>query len=386
MNLLIGIDWGQEHHHVYFMNPNGAQLASFEIAHAAEGFAELDDKRAKLGVPPTECLVAVETAHNLLVDFLWSRQYIVYVIATTVVKGSRGRITNSGASSDARSAYLLADLLRTERKRFLPWLPDAPLIWQMRAKLSLIEALRRDINRWSNRLRAVLLRYYPSGPPRLACSASSPTPHRRPSPNWTPQPGRASVANTATHAWTESPIRTLPCRRLCPRRLPPRCVLTRVRPSFWPGYCSLWSSAALRRSVSWVPCSSSTQTMPSLPLSQAPGTFSVLVCWSSSVTIGSAFLAPLDRRPWPAPARSPSLAARASMSSSAGPVTATSVASSTSSPWLPAAGLSGHRCTGVRSTLALARKTTPIAVWPIAGWPSSGNYGTPASPMMNSTI
>jgi transposase len=31
----------------------------------------------------------------------------------------------------------------------------------MRAKLSLIEALRRDINRWSNRLRAVLLRYYP---------------------------------------------------------------------------------------------------------------------------------------------------------------------------------------------------------------------------------
>jgi transposase len=161
MNLLIGIDWGQEHHHVYFMNPNGAQLASFEIAHAAEGFAELDDKRAKLGVPPTECLVAVETAHNLLVDFLWSRQYIVYVIATTVVKGSRGRITNSGASSDARSAYLLADLLRTERKRFLPWLPDTPLIWQMRAKLSLIEALRRDINRWSNRLRAVLLRYYP---------------------------------------------------------------------------------------------------------------------------------------------------------------------------------------------------------------------------------
>jgi hypothetical protein len=31
----------------------------------------------------------------------------------------------------------------------------------MRAKLSLIEALRRDINRWSNRLRAILLRYYP---------------------------------------------------------------------------------------------------------------------------------------------------------------------------------------------------------------------------------
>lgn len=161
MKLLIGIDWGQEQHHVCFMNPSGAQLASFQIAHKADGFAELDDKRAKQDVQPTECLVALETAHHLLVDFLWSRQYIVYVIAPTVVKGSQGRIAHSGASSDARSALLLADLLRTDGQRFLPWLPDEPLTWQMRAKLSLIEALRRDINRWSNRLRAVLLRYYP---------------------------------------------------------------------------------------------------------------------------------------------------------------------------------------------------------------------------------
>lgn len=161
MKLLIGIDWGEKHHQICMMNPSGAQLANFQAAHEASGFAELDDKCAKLGVQPTECLVALETAHNLLVDFLWSRQYIVYVIAPTVVKGSRGRIAHSGASSDARSAFLLADLLRTDRQRFLPWRPDGLLTWQMRTKLSLIEAIRRDINRWSNRLRAVLLRYYP---------------------------------------------------------------------------------------------------------------------------------------------------------------------------------------------------------------------------------
>ena len=161
MKLLIGIDWSKDHHHVCFLAPNGSQQASFEMPHTVKGFAHLDGERAKFGVSAKECLVALETAHNLVVDYLWSRQYIVYVIAPTVVKGSRGRYGASGAYTDTSSAHLLADLLRTDLARFIPWQPDGLLVRQMRAKLSLIEAQRRDINRWSNRLLAVLLRVYP---------------------------------------------------------------------------------------------------------------------------------------------------------------------------------------------------------------------------------
>ena len=161
MKLLVGIDWSKDHHHVCFLAPNGSQQASFEIPHTVEGFARLDAERAKFGISAKECLVALETAHNLVVDYLWSRQYQVYVIAPTVVKGSRGRYGASGAYTDASSALLLADLLRTDLARFIPWRPDGVLVRQMRAKLSLIEALRRDINRWANRLLAVLLRVYP---------------------------------------------------------------------------------------------------------------------------------------------------------------------------------------------------------------------------------
>jgi transposase len=161
MKLLIGIDWSKDHHHVCFMAANGSQQASFEIPHTIEGFARLDAERAKFGLSAQECLVALETAHNLVVDYLWSRQYPVYVIAPTVVKGSRGRYGASGAYTDTSSALLLADLLRTDLARFILWQPDGLLARQMRAKLSLIEALRRDINRWSNRLLAVLLRVYP---------------------------------------------------------------------------------------------------------------------------------------------------------------------------------------------------------------------------------
>ncbi len=161
MKLLIGIDWSKDHHHVCFMAANGSQQASFEIPHTVEGFARLDAERAKFGLSAKECLVALETAHNLIVDYLWSRQYQVYVIAPTVVKGSRGRYGVSGAYTDASSALLLADLLRTDLTRFIPWCPDGELVRQMRAKLSLIDALQRDILRWSNRLLAVLLRVYP---------------------------------------------------------------------------------------------------------------------------------------------------------------------------------------------------------------------------------
>jgi transposase len=161
MEILIGIDWSEDHHCVCMMNTGGAQVSLFEIAHTPAGFARLEAEVEKLGLPPSSCLVALETAHNLLVDFLWSRGYQVYVIAPSVANSSRGRFGSSGARTDFSDATLLADLLRTDRARFAPWKPDGPLVCQMRAKLGLINSLTNSITRYSNRLRAALLRYYP---------------------------------------------------------------------------------------------------------------------------------------------------------------------------------------------------------------------------------
>jgi hypothetical protein len=41
-----------------------------------------------------ECRVGLETAHNVLIDFLWAKGYTqVYVIPPNVGKGIRGRYT-----------------------------------------------------------------------------------------------------------------------------------------------------------------------------------------------------------------------------------------------------------------------------------------------------
>lgn len=119
--------------------------------------------RQRLGVAPEACLVALETAHNLLIDYLWAHHYQqVYVVPPNVVKSSRGRYCQTGAHTDQTDAYLLANLLRTDRHRLQPWHPDSLLTQQMRAKVSLYRHLNPNINRLSNRLRAILLRYYPA--------------------------------------------------------------------------------------------------------------------------------------------------------------------------------------------------------------------------------
>ena len=141
MALLIGIDWSQDHHNVRIHNEAGALVVRFEMAHSPAGFAKLDEEIAKLGVSPANGLVALETAHNLVVDFLWSRSYQVYVVAPSIVNRSRGRYTSSGAHDDDRDAFILAELLRTDLHRFAPWKPDGPLVRQMRAKLSLVDSL-----------------------------------------------------------------------------------------------------------------------------------------------------------------------------------------------------------------------------------------------------
>lgn len=163
MQVYIGIDWSEDKHDVAFMNPAGAEIASLTIPHTVEGFAQLDATRRKLGLAQGDCVVGLETAHNLFIDYLWSQDYAqVYVLAPSTVKGNRGRFGHSGAKNDPGDARLIADILRTDRRRLQPWHPDSLLTRQMRAKISLILHLTKQTTRLSNRLRAVLLRYYPA--------------------------------------------------------------------------------------------------------------------------------------------------------------------------------------------------------------------------------
>jgi transposase len=161
MKTLIGIDWSSQRHDVRIHNERGACLARFAIPHTLAGFQQLEAKIAQVNPHPRNCLVAIETADNLLVDFLWSRAYRLYVLAPSLVKGNRSRQCASGARDDDRDAALLADILRTDRRVLIPWQPDGPLVSQIRLLLSSMDDLTASIVQYGNRLRLTLWRYYP---------------------------------------------------------------------------------------------------------------------------------------------------------------------------------------------------------------------------------
>lgn len=163
MKVYIGIDWSEEKHDICYEHENGAVLRYLQVPHSIAGFVELDKARREMGVGVEECMIGLETAHNLLVDYLWDQGYQeIYVLSPNVVKSGQKRFRQSGAKDDRWDARLIADILRTDHQRYIPWRPDSPLTRQIRATVRMVSHLNKELVRNSNRLRAVLLRYYPA--------------------------------------------------------------------------------------------------------------------------------------------------------------------------------------------------------------------------------
>ena len=159
--IYIGIDWSKDHHDMCIMSESGAVVSQIKYKQSLEGYQRMEAECQKLGVPPRQCIVAIETTYNLMVDFLVERGYMVYIIPPQATKGYRNRKHSSNAHTDASDAALLASIMRTDRDSHRRLLPNSPLTQQILAQVRLIELLRCSIQRQENQLGAVLLRIYP---------------------------------------------------------------------------------------------------------------------------------------------------------------------------------------------------------------------------------
>lgn len=163
MELYIGIDWGNQTHAVVCMHPAGEVVLHFSIPHSLEGFLTLDRRRGQLDVPAADCVVALETHHNLLLDFLVDYGYQqFYVVPPSRMKAYRQRYRTNPSKSDQRDAWLLAELLRTDRPHLVAWQPPSAILQQLKAQVSYQAYLTKQVVRTTNRLRQLLWRYYPN--------------------------------------------------------------------------------------------------------------------------------------------------------------------------------------------------------------------------------
>ena len=188
MNVYIGIDWSKNKHDICLMQESGEVLRILQIPHTIAGFRELDKVRQSFGLGVEDVVVGLETAHNLLVDYLWEQGYsTIYILPPHAVKSAQGRFRYSGAKDDTWDARLIADILRTDRRRYSPWKADSPITRQIRAEVRFVSQLGQEVVRDVNRLRSILLRYYPAaaeafshleGVVSLAFLQSYPTPQQ----------------------------------------------------------------------------------------------------------------------------------------------------------------------------------------------------------------
>src|SRR5215470_3134579 len=163
-----GIDWANADHAVCVVGVAGAVRARFSVKHTAAGLAALVRGLARAGVGEA----AIERGDGPLVDALLAAGVTVVVITPRQIKNLRSRYGSAGNKDDRFDAFVLADVLRTDRARLRPLTPASPATVTLRQACRARQDLVRHRVAVGNQLRAHLLAAFP-GPVGLFCELHS---------------------------------------------------------------------------------------------------------------------------------------------------------------------------------------------------------------------
>ena len=135
-----GVDWASEDHAVATVDEQGRPVDRFSVTHTAPGLRRLIARLRRAGVRE----VAIERPDGPVVDALLEAELTVFVIDPKQVKNMRGRYGSAGNKDDRFDAYVLADVLRTDRARLRPLTRDSEqtitLRMTVRARQDLVHA------------------------------------------------------------------------------------------------------------------------------------------------------------------------------------------------------------------------------------------------------
>jgi len=160
MSYFVGLDWASREHAVCVINEHAHIILRCTVAHTATGLAELRTRLARLG-PPAALPIAVERPSGLLIDSLIEWGFPVVPIHPNALKASRSRYAAALGKSDAGDAFILADLLRTDRHRFSTLRPQSDQTRALRAMVRTRDDLVVQRVALANQLRALLDSFWP---------------------------------------------------------------------------------------------------------------------------------------------------------------------------------------------------------------------------------
>lgn len=132
-----GVDWAKDDHAICIVDADGKVLDRFAVEHTAAGLRRLIGRLLSAGVNE----VGIERGDGPVVEALLAAGLVVLVIAPNQLKNLRSRYGSAGNKDDRYDAYVLADVVRTDRRRLTPLTRSTPATIALRSSVR----ARRDL-------------------------------------------------------------------------------------------------------------------------------------------------------------------------------------------------------------------------------------------------
>jgi len=155
--VFAGIDWAEKSHVVCLIDADGEVVERVTAGHDKTGIAWLGVVLSRHEV----AAVGIERSDGPLVTALLAAGLTVFVIAPSRVKSYRSRYGSAGNKDDRFDAFVLADVVRTDRRRLTPLVTDRPDTQTLRTLVRARKDLIGHRLAIANQLRAHLLTVLP---------------------------------------------------------------------------------------------------------------------------------------------------------------------------------------------------------------------------------
>ena len=171
--------------------PTGEVLHRFAVTHDAAGLKSLVRRLLTAGVDE----VGIERGDGPVVEALIQAGLTVLVIPPGQLKNLRSRYGSAGNKDDRYDAYILADVVRTDRRRLRPLVRDSAATTALRTTVRARRDLVDHRVAAANQLRAHLQIVFPGAASLFADDRLRDQPHV-PRAVHHPSPGRLALAQT----------------------------------------------------------------------------------------------------------------------------------------------------------------------------------------------
>ena len=158
VRVCAGVDWAKDDHAIAVVDPGGQVLDRFTVRHDAAGLRSLVRRLLNAGVDE----VGIERGDGPLVEALLQAELTVLVIPPGQLKNLRSRYGSAGNKDDRYDAYILADVVRADRRRLRPLVRDSAATTALRTAVRARRDLVDHRVATANQLRAHLQTVFPA--------------------------------------------------------------------------------------------------------------------------------------------------------------------------------------------------------------------------------